>query len=371
MAPTDHVRLSPDGLAPLFGGDVGDVFCLVASPAARALIDLVPAAAVEVREVTWTGPGSRAEVLATLAELRAAGRRASVLWIADDEFEHYQPEELDGAKLVAISSFSAPLDAAALARSVEIVTNGDYDGELRIEDRFVELLDEADEILFTCPEFATTARFRHREADHWFSLHGPLGWGQQAVLPTGELSALVNASGEFVDEDHFALDGEVVLRGQPVVHRGGPAVSLAATGALYDDLKVMAEHPAVLALTDGYITGVSAPGGGTNPLADRLRALFAEDRRYAKVHEIGFGTNVACRPLAADNFFANERFPGLHIGIGLGGHTAFHIDLVTDAVDVVMVLPGGERVDLYRDLGLRGERGGAPAPPDPVGAAAP
>jgi hypothetical protein len=350
---TDVVTLSPDALAGLFGGDLGDVFCLVASPAARGVIELRSTPGVEIRELAWEGPESRDALLATIAAVRAAGRRASVLWIADDEFEHYQPEELEAAKLVAISSFSAPLSSRALARSVEIVTTGDYEGELRIENRFMDLLDEAEEIRLACPDFGTTARFRHQVADHWFSLHGPLDWGQQTVLPTGEMSALVNASGEFVEEDSFAIDGRVVLRGQPVVHRGGPGVSLGATGELYDRLSAMADQPAVLELSNGFITGVSAPDGGTNQLVDGLRSLFDQDGRYAKIHEIGFGTNAACDPLVADNFFANERFPGVHLGIGLGGHTEFHIDLVTDAIEVIMVMPDGEEVDLYRDLGLR------------------
>lgn len=353
MTTSGRVSFSPDQLRQLFGGELGDVFLFVASPGARATVALDPSTDVEVRELHWDGPQSRSALLAELASGRSAGRRTSVLWIADDEFEHYQPEELEDAKLVAISSFSAPLTLQSLAKSVEIVTTGDYDHELEIEAQFLDLLDEAETIRFVCPEFGTSAVFRHQEADHWFSLHGPLDWGQQTVLPTGELSALVNASGDFVEEDSFAVDGQIVLRGQPVVHRGSHEMSLEATKEMYGKLSAMADHPAVLDLENGFITAVNAPGGGTNPFVDALRALFADDARYAKIHELGFGTNVTCRPLVRDNFFANERFPGVHLGIGLGGYTPFHVDMVTDAVEVKMVMPTGDEVDLFSHLGLR------------------
>ncbi|PZT70867.1 hypothetical protein DN402_06075 [Streptomyces sp. SW4] len=356
-----RVMIDPEQFRKVFGGDLGDVFLLVTSPGVRAGLQVATGTTVPVQEFAWTGPDSRQGLIAEMAALRAAGKRGSVLWIADDEFVHFDDEDLRDMRLGAFSSFSAPFSEETLAGSVRIVSEVDYERELRIEETFLTLLDQADDMLFLGHEFGTEAVFRHQYSEHWFSLHGPLQPGQQVVLPTGELSSLVNASGEFEDHTHFSLDGDITLQGAPIVHRGGHETSLAETERVYQDLAAMADEPAVITVTDGRITAVRPARPGATRFAEGLERLLAHDDRYAKLHEIGFGTNAACTPLLPGNYFANERHPGVHLGLGLGTFTQFHVDLMSTAIDVVMRGVDGRDVELFPALGLTAGHALSPA----------
>ncbi|MEV1085845.1 hypothetical protein AB0I98_47825 [Streptomyces sp. NPDC050211] len=346
------VRIDPGQFRKVFGGDLGDVFLLVTSPGIRAGLSIAADTPVPVQEFTWSGPDSRPGLIAEMAALRASGKRACILWIADDEFVHFDDEDLQGMRLGAFSSFSAPFSEETLASSVRIVSEVDYERELQMEETFLTLLDQADDMLFVGHEFGTEAVFQHQFSEHWFSLHGPLQPGQQVVLPTGELSSLVNASGEFEDDTRFTLDGEITLKGAPIVHRGGHDTSLAETERIYQDLAAMADEPAVITLAQGRITAVRPARPGRARFAEGLQRLLAHDARYAKLHEIGFGTNASCVPLLPGNYFANERHPGVHLGLGLGTFTQFHVDLMSTAIDVVMRGVEGRDVDLFPALGL-------------------
>ncbi|MDN3025975.1 hypothetical protein [Streptomyces sp. S.PB5] len=350
------VSIEPGQFSKLFGGGLGDVFLLVTSPGIRATLTLATQTAVPVQEFTWTGPESRPLLIAEMAALRASGKRVSALWIADDEFVHFEDEDLQGVALGAISSFSTPFTTESLANSLRIVADGDYEREVELEETFLTLLDQADDMLFRGHEFGTEAVLQHQYAEHWFSLHGPLQPGQQAVLPTGELSCLVNASGEFEEHTHFALNGDVTLHGAPIIHRGDHGSSLAETMGTYHDLATMADEPAVITVADGRITAIRPAVAGRTRFATALEKLLAHDPRYGKIHEIGFGTNPHCSPLVSDNFFPNERHPGVHLGLGLGTFTQFHIDLMTTAIDVTMRGVEGRDVELFPALGLTAGR---------------
>ncbi|MEU9236957.1 hypothetical protein [Streptomyces subrutilus] len=351
MSTAPSVTISPEQFRKVFGGDLGDVFLLVTSPGVRDAL-IVENSATPVQEYNWTGQESRAGLIAEMAAIRASGRRASVLWIADDEFVHFEDEDLVGMAMGAFSSFSAPFSVETLRNNIRVVTDVDYERELGIEEEFLTLLDQADDMLFLGREFGTEAVFQHQLSEHWFSLHGPLLPGQQVVLPTGELSSLVNASGEFELHTHFKLDGEITLQGAPIVHRGEHATSLAETEQVYRDLVSMADQPAIISLVEGRITAVRPAVAGRAEFATNLEKLLAEDDRYAKLHEIGFGTNTSCSPLQPSNYFANERHPGVHLGLGLGTFTQYHIDLMSTAIDVLMRGVDGKDVALFQALGV-------------------
>jgi hypothetical protein len=340
----------------VFGGDLGDVFLLVTSPGIRAVLTVASDGPVPVQEFTWNGPDSRQGLVSEMAALRTAGKRASVLWIADDEFVHFEDEDLEGMRLGAFSSFSAPISEETLANSIRIVSEVDYERELQIEETFLTLLDQAEDMLFLGHEFGTEAVFQHQLSEHWFSLNGPLQPGQQVVLPTGELSSLVNASGEFEDHTHFTFDGEITLQGAPIVHRGDHSTSLAETERAYQDLAAMAEEPAIVTFAGGRITAVRPAHPHKARFAEGLQRLLDHDPRYAKLHEMGFGTSSACSPLLPGNYFANERHPGVHLGLGLGTFTKFHVDLMSTAIDVHMRGVEGKTVELFPALGLTAGR---------------
>ena len=345
-----RVTLRLSELAPLFGGDLGDEFLLVTSPRIRPVLDVEAGGLPRVIELSWSGPASRSALVEYLAEASRRGRRSSVLWVVDDEFEHYHPDELAGAKLAAIPYFSSPFEPASLARSLEIVRLTDYGRQLAIEDRFLDLLDASRSMTFKSPRYGTAATLEHRRAEHWFSLHGPLEFGQQSVLPTGQMSMLCDPSGSYSFESRFRLNGRLVLRGEDVVHRGGREISAAEVAHEIEVMGLMRHYAVIAEVEDGMIVGIESPEPGENPLRDVIGALFDRDVRYRKVHEIGFGTNPLCTPLLPANFFPNYRHPSVIFGLGLGGFTRFHHDLVCPENEVYCDLESGGSVRLYDHL---------------------
>ncbi|GIH09923.1 hypothetical protein Rhe02_79900 [Rhizocola hellebori] len=347
------VRFDPADLTELYGGTLEDVFLLVASPAIRESLSLSNSTGVTIEELAWHGPQSRAALVDALAEHHRSGRGVAVLWIADDEFEHFLDEQLVNARMAAISFFSTGFTASRLENYLRVLRAADYRGELRRESALLKILDQARKLEFHTPAFGTSAVFEHQRALHWFSLNGGLSRGQQTVLPTGELSALTDASGRFSMGNPFKLNGELVFYGAPIVHRGSRLVSVEETTQAYQAFAPMRRHPAIVRVEDGLITSVRAPSSALgNDFTRALETLFASDERYRKVHEIGFGTNTACVTLEPENFFPNERWPGVHFGLGLGGHTPFHIDLTCSSVEL-RAHTGAGPIDVFRSLGLR------------------
>jgi hypothetical protein len=347
-----RVRLDPAELIELYGGTLEDVFLLVTTPSIRSCLALANSGAAVIEELTWHGPQTRSLLVSTLAEHHSAGRGVAVLWIADDEFEHFLDEQLVNARMAAISFFSTGFTISRLESYLRVLRAADYRGELRRESALLRILDQARKLEFHTPRFGTSAVFEHQRALHWFSLNGGLSRGQQTVLPTGELSTLTDASGRFSMDNPFKLDGELVLHGAPIVHRGSRLVSVEETTAAYRAFAPMRRHPAIVRVEDGLITAVRTLSGQGNDFSRALETLFASDERYRKVHEIGFGTNTAVVSLEPENFFPNERWPGVHFGLGLGGHTPFHIDLTCSSVELRAHTVTGP-VDVFRTLGLR------------------
>jgi len=340
------LRIDVRTIAPLFNHDLGAGLLLVTSPRVREAV-AIAAESDPIAEMTWSGPEDREKMLASVEV--TSGHRRAILWIADSEFEHVARERLANGKLAAISVFSDSAWNETLPAIWELVAKTDYLAQQRTEERLVSILRQAARLVFYSPGIGE-ASFAYRRARNWFSLHGPLGWGDQTVLPTGELSVLTDTSGAFSDQ-RLNLDGIVSLRGAPIVHRGSARVGLEAVDALAAALAPLEREVLIAEVRDGAITAVEAYTDGAKHAARALAVLFARDVRYRKIHEVGFGTNACCRPLRSGNFFANERYPGLHLGIGLGGYTDFHIDLVCADVEVDAMFDDGRCVDF---LGLSG-----------------
>ncbi len=346
------VELRLSTLLPLYDGDFGDQFLLVASEQVRRSIQLVSDIPQPVHELRWRGAQTRSAFVEQLQDWRAGGQRVSALWIADDEFVHLTDEQADGVKLGAISYFSSGFNAVSLRHYLRIITGTDYVSELAIERRMLSMLEDASALVLRTPALETSCVFEHQETEHWFSLHGPLRFGDQTVLPTGEMSTLADGSGEYDPSSRLPLNGEVVFKGSPIIHRGDRGVSVEHTADTFARLAPMQDLPVVAHIRNGYIHEFSAPVPESKRLRDTFRALVDAEPRYRKVHEFGFGTHPGCADRLRSNFHPNERWPGIHLGLGLGGYTPFHIDLALTEVDVLLDASAG-MVPLYQSLGLR------------------
>lgn len=333
-----------DDLTPLFGYELGDYFLLITSPDIRSGIKVATWSmeGCNLFEFTWLGSQSRQNLIAEFRKFSQANLRCSVLWITTDEYEHFTPSELTNVKIAAISFFSSPFITSNLQRILEITKTTNYQLQLDTESRMLDLLESARQIIFQCPGYGTQAVFDHHEAENWFSLHGPLEFGQQTVLPTGELSVLTAPSGQFDGQSNFLLEGQLLFQGVPVVHRSHPEISLSETLEQFRRLTSMRDFPVVASVHKGEIQNIYSPIKGHNPFLIELEQLFSNDVNYCKIHEIGFGTHPSCRQLVNDNFLPNERYPGIHFGLGLGGTTKFHIDLICTGIEVFLDTKSGK-----------------------------
>jgi hypothetical protein len=353
VAAEEHAELRMSSLRGLVDGDFGDQVVLAIAPVVRRRLNIMRDIPTPVHELVWSGPDNRADLLDVLREARGAGLRTTVLWIADDEFEHLLPQDMVDTKLGAISFFSTGFSVPSLARHLEIICATDYQRELTIEARLIERLERADSLLLVSPEFDTSCRFHHQESRHWFSLHGPLQWGDQTVLPTGELSTLADDAGRFDPGSRVRIDGDVVLRGSPIVHRGEASVTRRDTAETYARLAGMGDAPVIARVSGGWIQEFTAPTPESRRMRDAFTALVETEPRYRKIHEFGFGTHPLCADRLRANFLPNERNPGIHLGLGLGHYTPFHIDLALTGLEVLLESPVAAPLPLYPSIGLR------------------
>lgn len=322
----------PGDLHGLFGGSYGSTLVVAASQAARRHVVVSTRLAFRVLEVS----DDFDELRGLLDSLASEGQRTSVVWVSEREYEHFDPEDISLAKVVAFSFFSVGFSPGVFSDMVEVVVATDYEAQARRESRVLDILDRSESLLFQSSGGVPRAEFNHWSCPHWFSLNGSLEFGDQCVLPTGEISALTDRSSIFTEDSHFDLNGQLQLECVPVVHRGSDETSLAEVALEFDRLRLLSAAPCLATVVDGVIVDVT-PSGLDHRGCRSLLSLLERDSSYRKIHEIGLGTNSATGPLRDTNYFPNERFPAVHFGLGLGGTTRLHVDLVCPEIGLIGV----------------------------------
>ena len=332
-----ELLISLEDVAPLFGDEIGDCFLLIASPDVRPYLQINTSNKpnCSLIEFIWLGQESRRDLIEEFCKLQQASLYCSALWIITDEYQHFTPAELKNIKIAAISLFSSPLSSKNLQHIWEITKNTNYQLQLKTESQIVDILDAARKIHFYCPEYSTQSVFEHQEAEYWFSLHGHWRLDSKLFYQLENCLFWTFSSGQFDAQSRFHLEGELLFQGMPVVHRSHEKISLSETLEQFERLAKMRDFPVIASVINGEIQHLHSPIKGYNPFLEELEQLFLKDGDYRKIHEIGFGTHVSCQQLVYDNFLPNERYPGVHFGLGLGGSTDFHLDLICNKIQVL------------------------------------
>jgi hypothetical protein len=320
-------------LSGLFDDDFGEQFLLATTPTCLPMLS------------GWTDSINKDEIIVAKAAalrdhvchecLASAGRgsRLSLLLVLDSEFEHFDEALLKHAKVACVTVPSALERHAAVIRTLNITQMTDYQEQIETENKLLHALEQSDYIEILDDD-DNSAIFDYRDAEYWFSLNGVLGFGQQTVLPTGEVSVLAAPSGEYGQHRPFCFNGKLALTGGVLVHQGRDEIPRTETLALYSELDALRESKVIAEVTDGIIGRVVATSSAAKPVEQALDRLFSIDNRYRMIYEVGFGTNVQASPLLHDNTVCEERHPGIHFGLGLGGFTDFHIDLLCPSLGV-------------------------------------
>ena len=343
MRPTLHLA----NLRGVFGDPEGAQFALVASERIFRDIDLAGSDAYSSTTFI-TADGEDA-----VRRISGLEGRYHVLAITSDlPFASPPPGAVTKVKLGVLPLFSTGYSSEKLRRALDLIQQADYIAQARSAEKILaHLMRSSNADLLSAGATATLQLRGCSQPIYFFNQSGPLAWGRQSVLPAGEVSLLTDAHGRYSVDSTFKLNGSIRLRGYPVVHRGSCpcsfAKSLYLTGgvaesscpvvrqqyvdevellSLFHKLEPLRTSDAIAEVRDGHIVALNP--GRSDSFGAALEAIFDEDRRYRKIHEIGIGLLDASDWFMHEDFLPNEMRSGVHLGLGLTPYTKFHIDLV-------------------------------------------
>lgn len=346
------ITVDPDKLRQ-FGSPEDAVFCLVTNPEFKD--DIVVKKSGRYRDYI-TVPlhqGERFEdILPNIPE------PSHIFGVSPAAFFESPMSEVLGPrrKVLAMACNSTPTTLELIAHFLDVMERTSPEEQDSFSDTFFELLDEANHLVYVDRKRGTSATLQHLEDTLvWNQQAGALEWGQQQIVPAGEISVLPISITEFEEDLRLPLEGDIVIRGYPILHSGTPSFSRADQARIYRELSVLNQHAIVCRVESGAITDIRPDTPGAKPAVDMLNAMFAVDSRYRIVWEMGHALNTELE-LVVGNHAMNEVYGGtqgcLHWGLGLTPFTQFHLDIIspdttvyTDGGTVVLGVEGGYESD--------------------------
>ena len=262
-------------------------------------------------------------------------------------FKSPEPECLGKTrKLSVLACYSTPTSVAALQHFIKIAELTDPQEQDNFGDRFFAKGEAVESLRFVDETYDTEAEFYHLDDDlAWHEQTGVLDWGQQQLLPSGEISVLpVQVFGQDIT-GNFRMNGELTFKGWPILHSGTPSFLLKDQDRLYRKLTTMQEHAVIATIENGRVTKLKATHPDCVPAAETLQQMFLIDTRYSILLEIGFGINTSLH-LFEGNSAMNEVYGGdtgvIHWGLGLIPYTQYHLDIISPGTKVYG--KGGEQI---------------------------
>ncbi len=313
-----------------FGETQGSKFCLITSP------DLVDRFSVEAG-TNYSG----SEIIAYTGEIgfgdfirEQAPERAHILAILPNCYvKSPTPEDLGiQRKLAVMACSSTPTSLEAIAHFLSVAERTDPLVQDQAATNFFSKGEQAQHLAFVDAEYHTSATFDHlSDALSWHEQIGMLDWGQQQLIPAGEISVLPVSVFDQDINTRFNINGELALRGYPVLHSGTPSYLPSDQERIFRALATMQDHAVVARVEKGAITDLSATSPICMPAVKMLQAMFEVDSRYRNLLEIGFGINVDLN-IFKGNAAMNEVYGGsngvVHYGFGLIPYTQYHLDII-------------------------------------------
>lgn len=236
-------------------------------------------------------------------------------------------------KLIAMACNSTPADSEVIRHFLTIMERTDPDEQAAFSDTFFELLESSDDLRYVDAKRGTSATLQHLEDGLiWNQQAGPLEWGEQQIVPAGEISVLPVEITEFSETLHLPLQGDITFRGYPILHNGTPSYTRGDQRRIYERLACLKDHGVIGHVENGIIASITPADPGAQPAVDMLNAMFEVDARYRIVWEIGHALNTSL-DLLPGNHAMNEVYGGthgcLHWGLGLTPYTQYHLDIIS------------------------------------------
>ena len=235
-------------------------------------------------------------------------------------------------KLGVLACFSTPTDIEQLNHFLKQAENTDPTSQSRYAEFFFDAGQKSEHLELVNDEYGTRAIFNHLDDSlMWHEQIGPLNWGEQQLLPSGEISVLPV---DVFDQDITrALDvsGDIAIIGLPILHAGSVSFQRSDQSRIYDRLCGLRDGAIRVKCECGRITSIDALEPSARDAALCFNMLREIDSRYGVLLEMGFGCNFT-HQLLHSNSAMNEVHGNpagvLHLGFGLLPFTQYHLDIL-------------------------------------------
>ncbi|MET7878942.1 hypothetical protein ABZS52_18670 [Micromonospora profundi] len=326
---TKPVIVDPDKLRQ-FGSAEGAVFCLVTNPEFKDDIVIAKSGRYDDYLTVPLHRGERFEdILSRIPE------PSHIFGVSPAAFFESPSDEVLGPrrKVLAMACNSTPTTLDEIRHFLDVMERTSPEEQDGFSDTFFELLEESDHLVYVDAKRNTTATLQHLdETLVWNQQAGAIGWGEQQIVPAGEISVLPIDIREFEEDLHLPLEGEITIRGYPILHSGTPSFSRADQQRIYQELSGLRQHAVVARVENGVITDIRPDSPGAQRAVDMLNAMFEVDSRYRIVWEMGHALNTALE-IIDGNHAMNETYGAthgcLHWGLGLTPYTQYHLDIIS------------------------------------------
>lgn len=321
-----------------FGESEAGVFCLVTNPRYRT--DFV---------IQHTDKYARAEIVTIETETDFPALLANdtipdgahVLTILPDCLLHSVPADMLAArKLLIMACRSGRTTLEGIEHFLRAGEDTDPAELEQVAEQFFSKGERADSLRLVNERHGTAATFNHlSDVYEWHEQLGTLDPGQQQVFPAGEIACFLVPLkiSELPDDLRLEITGQIALRGGVIVQSGPPSFLLADQERIYRKLATAHEHPVIIDVDNGRVTGAQASHAECRPAADILNAMFEVDSRYRRIYEIGFSLNRHVQQWPG-NSAMNEVCGGangtVHLGLGMLPHTQYHLDIFCSGTTV-------------------------------------
>lgn len=257
-------------------------------------------------------------------------------------FESVHPNDLGSRrKLLIFACNSAPTSLEAVEHFLRCGEKTDPEEQEKIADRFFKQCEATNFLKLVDEEYQTVAEFHHlNESYGWHEQLGMLDWGGQQIFPSGEIACFLVPLKEISElpDIHFNLNGEIPLRGYPVVHSGPPSFLREDQERIYQKLATFKNYPIIVKVEDGIAVDIRATHQSAKPALEMLEAMFMVDSRFRQIFEIGFAINKYVEILP-QNSAMNEVYGGeegcVHFGFGMLPYTQYHLDIICPNIKVL------------------------------------
>ena len=267
------------------------------------------------------------------------------------------PKASKNIKLGVLPMYSTGFTFEKLSKALNIIYEIEYDSIYSKSIKIINEIQNSDEIEFINNEYGTSATLdlcAPFQRLYYFNQTGNIDWGQQTVLPNGEFSILTDYHGEYSYNSKFVLNGELLINGFPILHKGScPCTSFQkpinchneecevvtrskitdlAQNFVFKRLSDIYHNKYIFHLKNGIVSEIT-PINEKDEFFYQIQELMNVDFQYQKIHEIGFGL-LDRNYFFPENFLPNELLKGVHFGLGLTPYTDYHIDLACSALDI-------------------------------------